>query len=49
MSDELALAIGQNFGRGMKCGETCGAITGGLMVLGALGRRLKRIDNITGF
>lgn len=37
MSDELALAIGKNFGRGMKCGETCGAITGALMVLGALG------------
>lgn len=32
-----AKSIGCNFGGGMKCGATCGAITGGLMVLGALG------------
>ncbi len=37
MSQEQAAAIGCNFGGGMKCGGTCGAITSGLMVLGAKG------------
>lgn len=37
MTEELAAGIGSNFGGGMKCGGTCGAITSGLMVLGAKG------------
>ena len=37
MNEEQAAAIGCNFGGGMKCGGTCGAITSGLMVLGAMG------------
>lgn len=37
MTEEQAAAIATNFGGGMKCGATCGAITGALMVLGALG------------
>ena len=37
LSEEQAAAIGCNFGGGMKCGGTCGAITGALMVLGAKG------------
>lgn len=37
LTDETAAAIGNNFGGGMKCGKTCGAITAGLMVLGAKG------------
>ena len=37
ITDDMAMAIGSNFGGGMKCGGTCGAITAGLMVLGALG------------
>ncbi len=36
-TQEQAAAIATNFGGGMKCGATCGAITGALMVLGALG------------
>lgn len=34
LSDETAYDIARNFGAGMKMGGTCGAITGGLMVLG---------------
>lgn len=37
ISEEAAYGIGSNFGAGMKCGGVCGAITSGLMVLGALG------------
>lgn len=37
MSFEEANALAANFGSGMKCGGTCGAITGGLMALGLLG------------
>lgn len=33
-----AAGITANFGAGMRSGLTCGAITGGLMVLGLLGR-----------
>ena len=32
-----AAGKGGNFGGGMKCGSTCGAITAGLMILGAKG------------
>ena len=35
MTEQQAAAIGCNFGGGMKCGGTCGAITSALMVLGA--------------
>lgn len=34
---ETANAITQNFGAGMRMGQTCGAITGGLMALGLYG------------
>ena len=37
LDEDMAAAIGSNFGGGMKCGSTCGAITAGLMVLGAKG------------
>ena len=37
MTEQQAAAIGCNFGGGMKCGGTCGAITSALMVLGAKG------------
>lgn len=37
ISKELAANLACNFGGGMKCGGVCGAITGGLMVLGAKG------------
>lgn len=37
LDEDMAAALGSNFGGGMKCGSTCGAITAGLMVLGAKG------------
>lgn len=37
LTEEQAAAVGCNFGGGMKCGGTCGAITGALMVLGTKG------------
>ena len=37
LDENTAAALGSNFGGGMKCGSTCGAITAGLMVLGAKG------------
>ena len=37
IDENTAAALGSNFGGGMKCGSTCGAITAGLMVLGAKG------------
>ena len=37
INKELANHLGCNFGGGMKCGSVCGAITSGLMVLGAKG------------
>ncbi len=37
ISQDLACRIGANFGGGMKCGSVCGAVTGGLMVLGLFG------------
>ena len=37
MSEEHAYALGAHFGRGMGRASACGAITGGLMVLGMLG------------
>ncbi|MBE6972737.1 MAG: C_GCAxxG_C_C family protein [Ruminococcaceae bacterium] len=37
MSEEQACALGAHFGSGMRHGSTCGALTGALMVLGAMG------------
>ena len=37
MSEEQAFRFGAHFGSGMRHGSTCGALTGALMVLGALG------------
>jgi C_GCAxxG_C_C family probable redox protein len=37
LSREQAKAVGANFGSGMKMAATCGAVTGGLMVLGLMG------------
>ena len=37
INKELANHLGCNFGGGMKCGSVCGAITSGLMILGAKG------------
>ena len=37
ITDEQAFKIGANFGNGMKMAATCGAVTGGLMVLGLYG------------
>ena len=37
MSEEQASNIGAHFGAGMRHGSTCGALTGALMVLGAMG------------
>ncbi len=36
ISEEKACQLGRHFGSGMKMGECCGAITGGLMVIGML-------------
>ncbi|MDO4477910.1 MAG: C-GCAxxG-C-C family protein [Lachnospiraceae bacterium] len=37
VDEKKAFDIAAHFGAGMKCGSVCGAITGGLMVLGAIG------------
>lgn len=37
ISEDMACAIGSNFGGGMKNGSVCGAITSALMVLGTKG------------
>ena len=37
ITEEQAYKIGANFGKGMKIGSVCGAVTGGLMVLGLAG------------
>lgn len=37
ISEEMAMRISSNFGAGMRRAATCGAITGGLMVLGMFG------------
>ena len=37
LNRKTAYQIGSCFGSGMKCGSTCGAITGALMVMGLLG------------
>ena len=35
IDEELALKAASGFGGGMRCGEVCGAATGGLMAIGA--------------
>ena len=37
ISEEQAYALGAHFGSGMRHGSTCGALSGALMVLGAMG------------
>ncbi|MBQ0072307.1 MAG: C_GCAxxG_C_C family protein [Spirochaetales bacterium] len=37
LPSDIAASLGSNFGGGMKCGSVCGAITAGLMILGAKG------------
>ncbi|MCR4955189.1 MAG: C-GCAxxG-C-C family protein [Lachnospiraceae bacterium] len=37
LTKEQAANIGSNFGGGMKAGSVCGAVSGALMVLGAMG------------
>ena len=37
LTEEQANALAENFGAGMRHGATCGAVTGALMALGALG------------
>lgn len=37
LTQEQAFRLGAHFGGGMKMGSVCGAITGGLMVIGLLG------------
>ena len=37
LTREQAFQLGAHFGSGMRHGSTCGALTGALMVLGALG------------
>ena len=34
LTEEQAYRLGAFFGGGMRCGEVCGAVTGGLMALG---------------
>lgn len=36
LSEEQAYNLGAHFGSGMRHGSTCGALSGGLMVLGAM-------------
>lgn len=37
LSEEQAYKLGAHFGSGMRHGSTCGALSGALMVLGAMG------------
>lgn len=37
LSEEQAYKLGTHFGSGMRHGSTCGAVSGALMVLGAMG------------
>ncbi len=45
IDEETAYKLGANFGGGMRIGSVCGAITGGLMVLGLLNRNEKEVMN----
>ena len=44
LSENLALKLGSCFGSGMRKGEVCGAVTGALMVLGALYGQYDKTD-----
>lgn len=45
---EQAAGLALNFGRGMGCGNVCGAVTGALMVMGAMNvPQEKRIELLT--
>lgn len=46
LDEEQAYALGAPFGGGMHCGSVCGALIGGLMVLGLLGYAQKDIDTL---
>ena len=37
-TEEQALALAENFGAGMRTASVCGAVTGGLMALGVMGK-----------
>ena len=37
IDEQTAIKLGANFGGGMKCGSTCGAVSGCLMIMGLLG------------
>ncbi|MBO6047153.1 MAG: C_GCAxxG_C_C family protein [Erysipelotrichaceae bacterium] len=45
IDETTAMAIGANFGAGMRMAATCGAITGGLMALGLYGIDDPKIVN----
>jgi len=44
LTEEQAYDLGTNFGSGMRCGSACGALTGGLMVLGMMKRPPEQAD-----
>ena len=48
MTEEQAYALGVHLGKGMRHGGTCGALSGALLVLGAMGfseERPQRLSN----
>ncbi len=45
LTDEQAFNVAANFGSGMKMASVCGAITGGLMVLGLFGLNSQDVVN----
>ena len=47
ISEEQANALALNFGGGMGCGATCGALTGTLMVMGGAGLPQERREDFT--
>ena len=44
LTEQQAFDLGANFGSGMRCGSACGALTGGLMVLGMTNCPPERAD-----
>ena len=46
LTREQAIALGANFGSGMRHGGTCGALSGALMVLGMLGYDEKQAASL---
>ena len=43
LTEVQANALAENFGAGMRHGATCGAVTGALMALGALGYKEEEL------